>query len=649
MSRPVVVTLFYAAIAVVMTWPLVPNLGSAIAGDLGDPVFNAWVLLWTSGQVLAALGGDFGALGQYWQGNIFYPEQNTLAFSEHLTPQMLQILPVMALTDNVLVAYNLLFLSTFVLCGLGVYLLVRDLTDRPLAAFVAGLAFAWAPYRLAQVPHLQVLTSYWMPLTLVGFHRYFATRRLRPLAGGSAAFVAQNLSCGYYLLYFPPFVAAWCLYEMTRRRLLRDWRVWTALGVSAVTVALFTWPFVEPYLAVRAAGDIGVRPAAEIRSFSADVWAFGTAAPSLRLWADRMYAFPKPEGEGFPGLAIAALAAVAIAWSIWRTVVSLVRRPMPAWLRFTAMVSSVVCAVSGTIAAWVLAASGLRLTMGGTLYIYFNPMPAAAVALSAAAVLAGTLVLTRQDGAHRMTWPTAFFIWALLAAALLAFGPVITSEGRPLAPGPFALLQDWVPGFDGLRVPARFFMLVALFASVLAGFGAALLERALPRRGAVTVLGLLALVIVTESWIAPMRMNVPLGVPPELVAPTSLRTGRLMSPLYGVIERMPGQVVLIEFPFGEPAHDLQAMFYAGYHRRPISNGYSGFFPQSFQRRAGRLWDPTEDPVRAAGWLVDTAATHALVHEAHFADDRGAAVSAWLVSMGARLMTSDGPDKLFQLK
>jgi hypothetical protein len=243
----------------------------------------------------------------------------------------------------------------------------------------------------------------------------------------------------------------------------------------------------------------------------------------------------------------------------------------------------------------------------------------------------------------------AFFGWALVAASLLAFGPVITSEGRPLAPGPFALLQAWVPGFDGGRVPARFFMLVALFAAVLAGFGAALIQRVLPRRVALAMLSVAAVAILAESWIVPMRMNVPLGVPSELVAAVELRTGRSMSPLYGVIERLPGQVVLIEFPFGEPAHDLQAMFYAGHHRRPISNGYSGFFPASFQRRAGRLWDPIEDPERAAGWLADTRATHALVHEAYFAGDRGAAVSAWLTGLGARLMTSDGPDKLFQLK
>ena len=35
----------------------------------------------------------------------------------------------------------------------------------------------------------------------------FPTGRLRPLAGAAAAWIAQNLSCGYYLLFFSPVVA----------------------------------------------------------------------------------------------------------------------------------------------------------------------------------------------------------------------------------------------------------------------------------------------------------------------------------------------------------------------------------------------------------------------------------------------------------
>jgi hypothetical protein len=643
------VTALYTLIAIVMTWPVAARLGSAIAGDLGDPVLNCWILMWTSGQVLAALGGDWGALGRYWHGNVFHPERYTLAFSEHLTPQMLMALPVIAITDNVVLAYNLLFLSTFVLCGLGAYLLVHDLTGERGPAFVAGLAFAWAPYRIAQTPHLQVLTSFWMPFALVGFQRYFASRRLGPLAGGSAALALQNLSCGYFLLYFPPFVAAYGLYEIVRRRLARDWRVLAALAGAAAAVALVTWPFVAPYLAVRAGGEMGVRTPEEIRAYSADLWAFGHASPRLRLWNGRMSAFPKAEGEGFPGLTIAALAGLAAAVALTRSVRGMFSRTVPTAVRFMAVASAAALAASGGVALWILAASGLRLPLGGTLFIFYNPVPALAIAVPSAVVLVVSVAWGRGDRSAARRWPIAFFACAAVAAAVLAFGPIVTSAGRPFAPGPYALLQTYVPGFDGSRVPARFLMLVALFVAVLAGFGAALAARFVPARAAPALLTALGALVLAESWIAPVPMNVPMGVPAGLVSPASLAVGRDVSPIYGVIARLPGDVVLIEFPFGEPAHDVQAMYHAGRHRRPIVNGYSGYLPRSFSRRVGRLWYPPDDPVRAAGWLVDTAATHALVHEAAFADDRGRAVSEWLVGLGARPVTSDGPDKLFQLK
>ncbi|MBK9240425.1 MAG: hypothetical protein IPL75_09165 [Acidobacteria bacterium] len=92
----------YVVLAVGMTWPLVTVIDREIAWDMGDPVLNARIIQWTGGQVLAFLSGDLGALGRYWHGNIFYPEPLTIAYSEHLTPQMLQALPILAATDNVI-------------------------------------------------------------------------------------------------------------------------------------------------------------------------------------------------------------------------------------------------------------------------------------------------------------------------------------------------------------------------------------------------------------------------------------------------------------------------------------------------------------------------------------------------------------------
>jgi drug/metabolite transporter (DMT)-like permease len=45
------------------------------------------------------------------------------------------------------------------------------------------------------------------------------------------------------MLFFAPFVTAYAAYEMVQRRLVRRWRVWAALAIAAMAVALVTWPF----------------------------------------------------------------------------------------------------------------------------------------------------------------------------------------------------------------------------------------------------------------------------------------------------------------------------------------------------------------------------------------------------------------------
>ena len=135
----------YTVIAIVLTWPLARGLARDVAWDLGDSVLNMWILSWDCEQFRGILAGHYSHLRHFFDANIFHPAPLTLAYSEHLVPQALQIFPVYALTRNPILCYNLLFLSTFVLSGLGMFLLARELTGNTAAAFIGGLLFAFAP------------------------------------------------------------------------------------------------------------------------------------------------------------------------------------------------------------------------------------------------------------------------------------------------------------------------------------------------------------------------------------------------------------------------------------------------------------------------------------------------------------------------
>jgi hypothetical protein len=628
----------YLAIALVTTWPLARVMTREIAGDLGDPLLNGWIMLWTGGQLLRFLRGDVTALAHYWHGNIFYPNPLTLAYSEHLTPQMLQALPVLAATHNVVLAYNLVLVATIVLSGVGAYLLVRELTGAPLAAFLAGAAFAYAPYRIDQWSHLQVLSSQWMPLALYGFRRFLVAGRMRALAGGTAALVAQALSCGYYMAYFTPFAVAYCLYELAARGRLRDRRTWTALLAAAAAATVLIGLFLWPYLQARGLPGIGVRDVNDVQQFSLDTHAFATISDRTRLWGGLIQSWPRNEGQGFPGFTVLLLAAAGLGASVTGAIRRARHAQAPWWRAVFAWSLGTLLLVHVALLAHLLwTGRATVVALGVPIRLRYHPLR---IGLQLGALTMAFLVVSarsRQVARDVLRSPAGFFAAAAMLAALLALGPTVMVKGQPLGPGLYAALYRWAPLFDGLRVPALNLMLVTLFLSVLAGLGAAAI--CAHRTGRIVVIVAL-IALIAESW----------GVPLETHAPPQLAIAGVRAEptaVYQLIRELPEGVVIAELPLGDVFDEAGYTLAAGYHRKSIVNGYSGFFPGSYERLKKALADPDAD-VRAV--LVEAGATHAIVHETLFADRaRARALDEGLRAAGAEDVSKAGTDRVFRLR
>ena len=656
MLTPSTAAALYLLITLVFTWPLAAGLARDIPWDLGDSLLNSWILAWDADHLIRLFTGDFAALQNFWNANIFHPEQLTLAYSEHLFAQAVQILPVYALTGNIVLCYNLLFLSTFVLSGLGAFLFVREITGNPRAAFFAGVVYAFAPYRIPQFAHLQVLSSQWMPFALFGLRRYFdrcesgvRTRAtVVPLAGAIAALVAQNLSNGYYLLFFSPFVVAYVVFEIASRRLWRNAGVWIGIASAACLVAAATLPFLWPYLELRRNG-FPPRTLTEVFAYSADFYSYWTAPPESHMWGRAMRAFPKPEGDLFPTLTalttggIGLIAATHSAWKQSRKVAAPSRTI--SWIAFALLG---VCATYFVLL--VVLFLGFRLDGIGPLAVSVRRIdrPLLLMGVAGGALLA----VSPRARAFAQAWartPIAFASVAALLAFALSFGPDIRSGGRLIGDSaPYALLYSYVPGFDGLRVPARFAMLVTLFLAVGAGVGAAGLEKRFARFGLVPLL--FSLAVLSESFAAPIVLNGTKAEGGYRVPPPRVYTGREVPAVYRFLEALqrPG-TVLVEFPFGEPGYEVRYMFYSTTHWHPLLNGYSGTFPLSYGLRSALLRHPLQNPERAWERLREDGATHAVVHSSLYAGTEGADIGGWLLSRGAKMVSSTDGDLVFQLK
>ena len=261
-----------------------------------------WVLAWVAHQLPNAPAHIFDA-------NIFYPERNTLAYSETLLVPGMLAAPLHWLGVAPILVYNLVFLSGFALSGVGVALLVRRLTGNTGAAIVAGIVFAFPPYRIDHYAHLQLQQTQFIPLAMWAFHRLLDSGRLRDGVLLGVCTACQMLSCMYYGLFLIPYMAVVCGAMLIAARTLSKQRI-TALAVAAAIVIVAMIPVGRAYLAAREV--VGERGRAEVEQNSA-TWRNYLAPPETNAMYGKVFArFMEPERRLFPGFVAVALAIVGL-------------------------------------------------------------------------------------------------------------------------------------------------------------------------------------------------------------------------------------------------------------------------------------------------------------------------------------------------
>ncbi len=310
------------ALAVLLTWPLVLHPASTVAGDLGDPLYQAWQLAW----------GGHGLLHQplhLFDANIGYPLDNTLAFSDSLLGYAASGLVGDGVAAAVL-RYNLVYLFALALAFFGAYVLARQLGVGRWPALVAGLAFAYAPWRYAHDGHLNILSSGGIPLALACLARGHAVGGgpVRPrwaLAGWLVA--AWQLTIGFglglqfgYLLGVLAVlgVAGW----LARGRPSPDRRLVAADAAGVAAFAVIGALMALPYYAVVRDHPEARRTMAEVEFYSPPAAGLLAAPPTSRLWAGPTaglrddLSWP-PEQTLFPGATLLVLAAAGLAAGSW--------------------------------------------------------------------------------------------------------------------------------------------------------------------------------------------------------------------------------------------------------------------------------------------------------------------------------------------
>ena len=134
----------------------------------------------------------------YFHGNIFWPNGNTLAYSDLLAPFVPVYGLFFALSRDWPLALNLTILVMFALSLVATYLLVRRLIGSTSGAILAAFAYSFTGFHLSEWGHVQLQTLGLLPLSAYFVVRFLDERRWWLAAAAGASTASTMLAAVYY-------------------------------------------------------------------------------------------------------------------------------------------------------------------------------------------------------------------------------------------------------------------------------------------------------------------------------------------------------------------------------------------------------------------------------------------------------------------
>ncbi len=541
----------FAAITLVLTWPIGAQLGSAVV-DFGDPLLNSWILSWEAHSL--------GSLGKvsFFNTNIFHPHRNTLAYSEMLIPQLILAAPVNWWSGNPVLAHNLVLVASFIATAMGAYLLAFHFTHNVSASFAAGLIFAYSPFMFDHLAHVQVILAAGIPLAFLFLHRFFNGQRTADAVYFALSYAFQVLANAYYAVYLSFFAGLYLIIEVLRRKLWRQRRFWVQMGVAAAIITIMVAPFYLHYFQLKR--EMGF---SRYMSPPAPVFTYLAAPATNHLYGELTRSLGRSEARRLPGLMAMALTVVALRSRVARRKSGVRRSPAPAtaqrqsW-RWVRILDGAIALVAILIA---LQALGLAIdTQLGPIRFSVRSMGNPSLILLILLTLRWWMS-RRWPGRLppvdlRLSRPTYPII--LLAAFVLSLGTA-----------PYLFLYRWVPGFGSLRAVPRIHVMFMLAVAILAAEGMVIVLRKLPRSRRRMAVAAILLVIGIEYLSAPI---------PVVSAP---RQSEFPAVQQWLAEREDDPVV-VAYPLRRLRDEWLRVYYSTAHRRRMINGYSGYIPPLYE-------------------------------------------------------------------
>jgi len=230
----------YAALAVAAFYPQSVRPHDTIA-YVGDSLESAYMVAWNDRQLVLDPLHLFDA-------NILYPSPRSLTFTDHRLLPSVVVAPVLVLSHNPILAYNVAVLLACVLAAMGARRLGTVLGLDPLAAWAAGALYGFHTYQINEAPRLHIVTHGFIAFAVAELLLYLKTGERRRAWTTALCMLLQGLSSNYMLLYGSFVLGLVTVVALLARPKIVASRLPRLAVAGAVAFLLFlpvAWPYIQ--------------------------------------------------------------------------------------------------------------------------------------------------------------------------------------------------------------------------------------------------------------------------------------------------------------------------------------------------------------------------------------------------------------------
>lgn len=229
----------YLSITALFFYPTFPFLNNCLIGPPSDNMLQFWNIWWIN-KVLTKPGLHF-----LFTNCIFYPEGGSLLYHPFSFYNLVLAAAMRPFLSPVLI-YNLLILHTFVLAGIGAFMLIHYLTKNSLAAVIGGFVFAFNPSHFAHsLYHLEISSIQFLPFFVLFFIKTVRGNSKKDLFLCAFFFFLNALCSWYYFVFSVSFIILAYAYLAVKRKrvILNDVLFKSLVTVGATSLILMPWLF----------------------------------------------------------------------------------------------------------------------------------------------------------------------------------------------------------------------------------------------------------------------------------------------------------------------------------------------------------------------------------------------------------------------